>query len=68
MDTTKKYPEYISIINHLLKPKEVAEILNINRSFAYKLLRSGQIPTVKLGKSVRVRPQDLVDYIEKNTQ
>jgi hypothetical protein len=29
-------------------------------------MQSGHIPTVRLGRSIRVRPQDLVDYIEEN--
>jgi excisionase family DNA binding protein len=53
-------------VERLLKPNDVADLLNISRSFAYHLLQLGQIPTVKLGRSVRVRPQDLTDYIENH--
>jgi excisionase family DNA binding protein len=52
-------------INRLLKAEEVAKLLNISRSFAYLLMHTGQIPTIRFG---RVRPQDLDDYIEKNIQ
>ena len=52
----------------LLKPGEIATTLNISRSFAYHLLQTGAIPVVRLGKAVRVRPQDLERYIEKNLQ
>jgi len=55
-------------INRLLKAEDVAELLNISRSFAYLLMHTGQIPTVRLGRACRVRPQDLADYIEKNIQ
>lgn len=51
----------------LLKPREVAGLLNVSRSYAYQLLQSGAIPTVHIGKSRRVRPQDLEVYIEHNT-
>ena len=50
----------------LLKVQEVAEVLNVSRSFAYFLLQSGGIPVVKMGRAVRVRPQDLQNYIEQN--
>ena len=51
---------------HLLRPVEVAEILNISRSFAYHLLQTGEIPVVRLGKACRIRPDDLNAFIEKN--
>jgi excisionase family DNA binding protein len=50
----------------LLTAEQVAEILQISRSFAYALMRRGEIPTVRMGRSVRVRPQDLEKYIESN--
>lgn len=50
----------------LLTAEQVAEMLQINRSFAYALMRRGEIPTVRLGRSVRVRPQDLEKYIASN--
>ncbi len=50
----------------LLKPNEVAVLLNISRSFAYHLLQTGAIPVVRLGKACRVKPQDLAEYIEQN--
>jgi excisionase family DNA binding protein len=53
-------------VERLLKPNEVAEVLNISRSFAYHLLQSEAIPVIRLGKACRVRPKDLADYIENN--
>jgi excisionase family DNA binding protein len=50
----------------LLKPVEVASMLRISRSFAYQLLQTGVIPVVRIGKVLRVRPQDLVTYIDQN--
>jgi excisionase family DNA binding protein len=51
---------------HLLKADEVARILQISRSFAYQLMQDGSIRVVKLGRAVRVRPQDLEAFIEAN--
>lgn len=50
----------------LLKSEEVAEILQISRSMAYAIMKRGDIPTVRIGTSVRVRPEDLNKYIQNN--
>ena len=54
-------------VNTLLKAKDVAEILQISRAMAYTLMQRGEIPTVRIGKARRVRPEDLIKYIESNT-
>ncbi len=38
----------------LLKADEVAKILNISRSLTYQLMQTGEIPTVRFGRNVRV--------------
>lgn len=50
----------------LLKATDVAKILNISRSFAYRLMRTGNIPTVRFGRAVRVRPSDLEEFKLRN--
>jgi excisionase family DNA binding protein len=50
----------------LLRAKDISLILNISRSYAYLLMQSGELPTVRLGRSIRVRPQDLEVFIEQN--
>ncbi|MBM3125556.1 MAG: helix-turn-helix domain-containing protein [Chloroflexi bacterium] len=51
--------------DQLLKSEEVARILHVSRSFAYLLMKRGDIPTVRIGSAVRVRPEDLERYIEE---
>ncbi|NJD60992.1 MAG: DNA-binding protein [Anaerolineales bacterium] len=51
----------------LLKSKNVTEILNISHSKAYHLMQIGEIPTVRIGKFLRIRSEDLIKYIEANT-
>jgi excisionase family DNA binding protein len=46
----------------LLTGRDVAKLLKVSESMAYQLMRT-EIPCVKLGRSVRVRPQDLEEYI-----
>jgi excisionase family DNA binding protein len=50
----------------LLRSDEVAEILKVSVSMAYTLMRRGDIPTVRIGSSVRVRKEDLDRYIMEN--
>jgi len=54
-------------ISPLLKAKDVAEILKVRRAMAYNLMQRGEIPTVRIGKARRVRPEDLIKYIESIT-
>ena len=48
----------------LMRVTEVAKKLCVSRSMAYKLVQQGDLPSVRIGKSVRVRPIDLQNYIE----
>jgi excisionase family DNA binding protein len=47
----------------LLRGSDVANILNISRSLAYQLIQRGEIPSIKIGRAVRVRSKDLEDFI-----
>jgi excisionase family DNA binding protein len=43
----------------LLKPKEAARMLSISERSLWKFTRSGEIPFVQIGRSVRYDPKDL---------
>jgi excisionase family DNA binding protein len=49
---------------HLLTAAEVAEILNISLRSARRMLADGRLPFVRIGRSVRVRPEALAAMIE----
>jgi excisionase family DNA binding protein len=49
----------------LLKPAEVAEQLRISRAKTYTLIASKDIPSVKVGSSVRVSVEALREWIAK---
>ena len=51
----------------LLNSRDVAEILRISTSKVYKLMRCGELPAVHIGKSIRVKPDDLETFITDNT-
>ncbi len=60
----EKYED--TILDSLLKATDVAEILNISKSMAYRLMQTREIPTVNIGTARRVRPVDLHNYIHTN--
>jgi excisionase family DNA binding protein len=49
----------------LLTPEELAEYLKCGRTFAYRLLASGAIPSLKVGRLRRIRRSDAALFVEK---
>ncbi len=49
----------------LLRPVEVAEVLGICRSKAYELIKAGELPSIRIGCSVRVPIDQLRAWISK---
>ena len=47
-----------------LKVPEVAEVLRIARSRAYELVADGEIPSVRIGRSIRVSRRELDSWLE----
>jgi excisionase family DNA binding protein len=56
----------IIMATQLLKVTDVMNVLNISRSKAYSMLDQGDIPSIKLGKLVRVHPEVLNQFIIDN--
>ena len=50
----------------LLKAPEVAVILNCSKAYIYQLIKKRELPSVQIGYAVRVRPEDLMTFIENN--
>lgn len=48
-----------------LKVPEVAEVLRIARSRAYELVADGEIPSVRIGRSVRVNRRELDKWLKE---
>jgi excisionase family DNA binding protein len=51
--------------DRLLTPDEVAARLAVSRSMAYKLLRTGKLVPVYIGRLPRILASDLDGYIER---
>ena len=48
----------------LLSPSEVCQKLEADRASVYQKLRSGEIPSLKLGSALKVRREDLEEYMK----
>jgi excisionase family DNA binding protein len=66
MENNQQVGQSENLPQSLLKINEVALQLRISRSFAYNLVMSGALPVIKIGKSRRVRPIDLEQFISSN--
>ena len=55
----QKYPPVLSV-------KDLEDILRISHNTAYALVRSGQIHSVRTGRSYRIPINAVVDYLKKN--
>ena len=47
---------------------EVAEYLKISKSKLYRLVQTGRLPYIKIGRNVRILESDLLEWIEENYQ
>ena len=47
---------------------ETASILGVERSTIYRLLRAGDLESVRVGQRQRIRPEDLDAYLERNRE
>ena len=47
----------------LLRPEEVAEVLAIGRTGVFELIRTGELRSVKIGKSRRIPADAVVEYV-----
>ena len=46
---------------------DVARRLGVSRRVAYELCQDGEINTFKIGRAIRVQPEELAAYIERHT-
>lgn len=52
----------------LLKPSEVAEALGIGRSLIYELIARKEIPSVRLGRCIRIRRDSLEKWLDEHEE
>ena len=49
--------------DRLLTVGEVAGELRVSNMTVYRLIKSGQLPAIRVGKNYRLRQQDLEEYL-----
>ena len=52
----------------LLKPEQVAEILNVSMTSVYRWLNTGELKGIRVGKLWRVRKSDLQKIIQQGKE
>jgi excisionase family DNA binding protein len=53
--------------NDVLTVEELCEVLRIGKNTAYRLLKSNEINSVKIGKIYKIPKKSVRKYLEKNT-
>jgi excisionase family DNA binding protein len=66
MENNQQLGQSENLPGQLLNALQVAHILHISRSYAYLLMTTGELPTIHIGRSRRVRPVDLEQFISSN--
>ncbi len=49
----------------LLKPHEAQQTLGIGRSRVYEMLATGELPSIRIGHSIRIPVKALEEWVEK---
>jgi excisionase family DNA binding protein len=52
----------------LLSIPEVCQEIGVGKSWVYRRIQSGEIPSIKLGHNVKVKREDLHQYLESQRQ
>jgi excisionase family DNA binding protein len=47
----------------LLTVNEVADLLRVSRMTVYRLIKTGEMPALRVGRSYRLREQDVHTYL-----
>jgi excisionase family DNA binding protein len=61
-----KTPVGDSAQSKFLTIAEVAAMMRVSKMTVYRLVHSGEMPAVRVGRSFRVREDDANEYIEKS--
>jgi len=52
----------------LLKPSEAGARLGLGRSKMYEMLASGELPSIRLGRAIRIPAKALDEWVERRMQ
>lgn len=51
-----------------LTVEEAAQALHLGRNTVYELIRTGQIPSLRVGRAIRIPQAALQEWIQSNTK
>ena len=69
MGITTRHKEFDEgVPSGFMTPEQVATYLGCGRTYAYGLLATARIRSLKLGKLRHVRPQDLDRYLDERAE
>jgi excisionase family DNA binding protein len=54
--------------NRLLRPREAQTVLGLSRSAVYAAIASGAVPSIRIGRSVRIPADALAEWVARNTR
>lgn len=52
-----------NIFTEMLTVRQLQSQLKIGRNKTYELIRSGEIPSKRIGRQIRIRQADIIDYL-----
>jgi len=55
------------VSNKLLTVNEVAKILRVSNMTVYRLVKSKQIPAIRVGKNYRIKEKDVEIYLDRGS-
>lgn len=61
----KKIPITPNNLPVVMSVQQLAEVLQIGRNSAYDLVKSGQIRSIRIGRTIRIPPSALIDYLNQ---
>ena len=61
----KEYSKMLSSYPSAMKAAEVAEVLRVSTKTVYKLVRENRIPSVKVGREIRIAKSELINYLRQ---
>lgn len=64
MDNSTIFMENLPLV---LRVEDLMPLLSIGRNTAYELVRSGQIRSIRIGRSYRVSREAVLEYLSKSS-
>ena len=61
-------PRTEELTEYLMTVEELRRFLAVSRTYAYRMLGDGELPSVRLGRVLRVRRSDVLRFVEEHTE